>query len=206
MTGNKCVIIGGAPSPYISDIAPEDFVICADRGYTEAKKRGIKVSVIIGDFDSLTDELPDDAEIVKLPPVKDDTDMMIAVKTAIERGFKEIDIYGATGGRLDHTFANIQTLAYAKKHSDALVRIIDEQNTMLMLKNEEMRFNKTARYISCFAYTESVDVSNSGVKYPLEKAHLTPFFPLGVSNEILGESGTMKAENGILLIVISDEK
>lgn len=206
MNGNRCVIISGSPNIYIPFIESGTYIICADRGYTEAKKRGLKPNLIIGDFDSLCDELPNDIETIFLPPEKDDTDTMTSVKKAISLGFKYIEIFGATGGRIDHTYANIQTMAYVKKNSDSEIWITDKENTMTMLFNEEKRFRRTKKYISCFAFSESVIVSNNGLKYPLENALIENSFPLGVSNEFINDECTIKAEKGMLLVLMSDEQ
>ncbi len=95
----------------------DKYTICADGGYLLAKRMNVVPDVIIGDFDTFSEEeLPDNCEIIKHPEDKDDTDTMLAVKLALNRGYKNIVICGAIGGRLDHTFANIQTLRYIMKH------------------------------------------------------------------------------------------
>ena len=50
--------------------------------------------VIIGDFDTYKSRLPENCEIIRHPEEKDDTDTMLAVKLALNRGFKHIVICG----------------------------------------------------------------------------------------------------------------
>ena len=59
-------------------------------------------------------------------------------------------------------------------------------------------------YLSVFSLSEeSVGVSISGAKYPLQNHTLTRNFPLGVSNEFKQKNTVISIKDGILLIVIS---
>ena len=114
----KCYIFAGSPEAKCSGVEFDSsrYVICADGGYILAKKMGIEPDVIIGDFDTYKSRLPENCEIIRHPEEKDDTDTMLAVKLALNRGFKHIVICGAIGGRLDHTMANIQSLRLSLIH------------------------------------------------------------------------------------------
>ena len=72
----RCVIIGAVETdyPYEKLIKDTDFVICADKGWLNAKAHGIKPNMIVGDFDSSPKPEDTDTDIVVLPVVKDDTD------------------------------------------------------------------------------------------------------------------------------------
>ena len=97
-----CYIIGGGDFDGLFDeIKKDDLVIAADRGYTLAKDKNIKVDYVIGDFDSSTK--PSDAKVVSLNPIKDFTDTVAAIEMAKDMGYKSIIIYGGLGGRESHT-------------------------------------------------------------------------------------------------------
>ena len=121
--GNKikrCVIVSGAPEADLSfienNIIENDFVICADSGYKKCIQIGIVPDLIIGDFDSsLKPDLP--CEIITLNREKAYTDTFHCVIEAVERGYKNIIIFGAIGDRFDHTYANILCLNYCLKNS-----------------------------------------------------------------------------------------
>jgi len=72
----KCYIFAGSPEAKCNDIVFDEnrYVICADGGYSIAKRLGIVPDVIIGDFDTYTKKLPEDCEVIKYPAEKDDTD------------------------------------------------------------------------------------------------------------------------------------
>ena len=122
-----CSIFAGGELGRVSK--PQNgLVICADSGYEHAVTLGIKPDIIVGDFDSYEGELPSGVEIHRTVPEKDDTDTLMAVKIAIERGCDRIYLYGALGGaRFDHAFANLQTMLYAREHGAELILLGNER-------------------------------------------------------------------------------
>ena len=205
----RCVIIAGAPNADTAFLAqtvqPEDYLICADRGYAAATAAGLRPDLIVGDFDSYGGALPDDCEVVRLCPEKDDTDMMIAVKEGLRRGFSRFALFGGLGGRLGHTLANIQTLAYLSKQG-ARGFLCGERETVAAVTDGTVSFSAThTGYISVFCLDEPArGVTLRGLKYPLNGAVLTASVPLGVSNEFTGTASSVTVENGTLVIVWGD--
>lgn len=180
-----------------------DLIICADRGIIHAEKFGITPDIITGDFDSYNGEIPPCREIFRCVPEKDDTDTMLAVKLALERGITDIRLYGATGGRFDHTFANIQTLIYAHENN-CKMSIYDENNIITIQGIGTEKYEKyNDWYFSMFSLTEKLHVKKmTGVKYPVEDYIFTQSFPIGVSNEIIN-TAVITIEKGLALIVRS---
>lgn len=187
-------------------IESEDRVICADRGIIHAQKLKIVPDLIIGDFDSYKSQLPENVEILRSVPEKDDTDTMLAVKTAISRGAKKIRIYGALGGRFDHTFANIQTLKFASENG-CQAEIADEGNRIMLREKGVHQFRKMdGWYFSIFSYSEELNIKSlRGVKYPLENYLMKNSFPIGVSNEFEADSAELSIDSGTSLIIFSRE-
>lgn len=183
-----------------------DVIICADRGMIHAQNLGIKPDLIIGDFDSYTGDVPEGSEILRSIPEKDDTDTMLAVRTAISRGARKIRIYGALGGRFDHSFANIQTLKFASENG-CEAEIIDGENLIMLREQGDHSFKKMdGWYFSVFSYSEKLDIAYlRGVKYPLEHYSMRNSFPIGVSNEITESSAKLSIEKGTALIIFSRE-
>lgn len=185
-------------------INENDMVICADSGYRYAVKLGIVPDMLVGDFDSYSGYIPDVAEIHRSVPEKDDTDTMLSLKLAIERGAEHVVIYGAFGGRIDHTIANIQTLKFAIDNGCS-AELRDSDNIVMLQQNQKCEYRKMEGwYFSLFSYSESTKIKClSGVKYPLDNVVLTTGFPLGVSNEILSDKAVVDVEYGSLLVVYS---
>ena len=107
------IYIGGGIDPTNITEHPkgDDLTIAADAGYRNAKALGVKVDLLLGDFDSLgADEIPKDTERLSVPAEKDFTDTQLAVDTAIRKGADTIIIIGGLDGRLDHTLSNLAIL------------------------------------------------------------------------------------------------
>ena len=201
---NPCWIFGSVPvcGRFLEEPPENAYIIAADSGYNTVKAMGLIPNLVLGDFDSLKVK-PSCGEIITAPAEKDDTDTMLAVKTALERGFTDISIAGSIGGRLDHTFANIQTLAYINAHG-GFGRLVGENDTVQLIGEGSYSYKRReGMYISLFSYGSSAVVTISGVKYPLERHRLENTFPLGVSNEITAEECSIIVSEGQILVIFS---
>lgn len=199
-----CSIFGGADIKAYDDICLSDgLIIAADRGYIHCRRLGIadRISLLIGDFDSIGEDIPDNISVIKAPCEKDDTDMMLAVKKGFEAGCGEFHIYGGLGGRFGHTAANIQTLMYILNRGGRGVLFGDEYDIELLSRGTRYYEDCGTRYVSIFSVTEKSEVILSGLKYSGEVT-FTNDFPLGASNEF-NEDGKCEitVKSGIIAVV-----
>ena len=200
-----CFVFGaGQPPACPPAIAEHDFVIAADGGYAYTQQAGIRTDMLVGDFDSLgiCPEQNDDGPLIqRLPKEKDQTDTMAALRCGLERGYASFHIYGGTGGRLDHTLANIQCLAFLANHN-ARGYLYDSDAVVTAFRGEIWLAARREGIVSAFALGESADgVSISGLKYELGNERLTNVCPCGVSNEFVGKPARIKVGRGILALV-----
>ena len=200
--------IFGALDTEIVDFNPQenDLIIAADGGYSTLKKLNIKPDLVVGDFDSLG-EAPENENVIKHPVKKDDTDTLLAVKIGLEKGYKSFVIFGAIGGRLDHTIATIQTATFVAENG-GIAYIYDGNHTVTAIKNSTINFKDNAKgYISIFALSGvAKGVSIKGLLYELNNAEITPHFPVGVSNEFIGKESKLSVTDGILTIIFDGSK
>jgi thiamine pyrophosphokinase len=180
------------------------FVVCADAGYLHAKRNGIKPDCLIGDFDTLDIEISENCVIKRYSSDKDDTDTMLAIKYALGMGYNDITLFGTMGGRFDHTIANIQALAYIDAQG-AKGEIISDNNYVYLQSAISATYTKKeGYYISLLAYDSTCEgITTSGLKYNMFCGKLTNTFPLGVSNEIIGENCMVELNQGRLLVIFS---
>ena len=194
-----CYIFCALPVNSLPEIGPDDLVIAADAGYKQLG--GIKPHLVVGDFDSLG-YVPREESVVELPVRKDDTDALFAVKLGLSRGFRRFVLLGSVGGRLDHTLANIQALAYLTTRGARGV-LVGENEKITMLQNGSLNFFGTPEgIVSVFAYGgTATGVTEENLAYPLDCATVTTDFPIGVSNEFTNQPARITVEEGCLLIV-----
>ncbi len=211
----NCIIIGAGDLTVGSfPYNPEtDFIIAADAGLMYCGVLEIEPDLIIGDFDSLEGEYrealgairaecPD--RVITLPAEKDDTDMLAAIKHGLQLGYRSFRLYGANGGRLEHTIANIQLLKFLKEQ-DAVGYIMDGQGMIFLARNETISFRDSMEgYVNIFSLNEKArGVTIRGLKYELDRADLTNAMPLGISNEFIGVTSEVTVEDGTLLIIVN---
>ena len=206
------IFTGGSIYPDNIPSRPEagDLCIAADAGLKNAQALDIRVSVAIGDFDSLgvRPQLDRDVEIITAPAEKDETDTELAVSLAIERGADLIHIIGGLDGRLDHTLANLALLDRLEG-SGIHATIENGQNRVRYLRASSTLLARTHyRYVSLLpidAVCKGVGIE--GCKYPLKNARLTRAAAgLSVSNEIDGNCCLISVRRGAMYIIESMDR
>ncbi|MBL4952638.1 thiamine diphosphokinase [Neobacillus sp. OS1-32] len=185
-----------------------------DRGVFHLLKRNITPEIAFGDFDSVSPEElalieTKVAELKRFQPIKNETDTELALNWALAQRPKTIRLFGATGGRLDHLFANVQLLVQPLKTKQATdIYLIDRCNEMFIKGPGmyELKKRETEKYISFIPLT--LEISNltlSGFKYPLKNRHISLGSTLCISNELISEYGTFSFSEGILIVVRSHD-
>ena len=181
---------------------PTSFVIVADAGYLRAKQLGIKPDLLVGDFDSLG-YAPTDVETVTVPVEKDFSDGELGVRTAALRGVKELDIYGAAGGRPDHFLFNLHLLKIA---FDLGVRAVLRGDDFDIYYTESNFFMPATigDWFSVVPLGESVHILKAtGLKYPAEGVTLTKKDTRGLSNECTEDKVFVSVSEGGAFLVHS---
>ncbi len=202
---DRCVIVSGGEYSPVSGLLQEDFVIACDRGYQWCERMGLKPDLLISDFDSYDGPVAQDIRLDRHIPEKDDTDTMLAVRYAVEHGFRSILVCCALGGRLDHLIANLQAMLFAQAHGVSAV-LQCEDTEIFTLRNSSLKLPRRDGWsLSVFALDGPCrGVCIRGAKYPLENAELIPSLPLGVSNQWIAEEAVISVLEGTLMIVLSE--
>ena len=198
-TSSICYIVCALPQGKPFSPKEGDLVIAADAGYRQLGN--VKADYVVGDFDSLGYE-PEGERILRHPAEKDDTDTLLAAKLGLSLGYRVFVLLGGVGGRLDHTLANIQTLAYLHGRG-AKACLVGDMETITLLEGGTLRFRAgLSGVVSVFAYGErATGVYERGLAYPLTDATLTDDFPLGVSNAFTGVPAEIAVGQGRLLVL-----
>ena len=194
-----CYIVCALPQSHAFIPNPGDLVIAADGGF--AQLGGVQADLVVGDFDSLG-YVPMGEQVVRHPIEKDDTDTMLAARIGLERSYRAFVLLGGVGGRLDHTLANIQTLAFLRENG-ARAALLGETETITLLSDEPLRFRAgLSGIVSVFSFgAVAKGVYERGLAYALTDATLTDTNPLGVSNAFTGEAAEVSVREGRLVVL-----
>ncbi|WP_270181830.1 thiamine diphosphokinase [Alkalihalobacillus sp. CinArs1] len=216
MTNEAIYLVASGP---VSDL-PQNLLkdkrgvqwVGVDRGVYTLLKHGITPSQGFGDFDSVTPEEREWIETHNLsfhvyPSEKDHTDLELALDWAIDQRPSEIIMYGVTGGRLDHSWMNVQMLIKGLK-SGVSVKLEDRQNRLQLKGPGHYSIENDARYpyASFLSYTPEVKgLTLEGFKFPLTDKKLEWGSSLCISNELVEENGSYSFTEGILMVVRSSD-
>lgn len=218
---SRCAVIvsgGSIEEAFTTDFIKEkmpQYLIGVDRGLEFLYRSQMIPTHIVGDFDSVDKGViayyqeNTDIPIRKFNPVKDASDTEIAVRLAIELGAVEIWLLGATGTRLDHVMANIQTLKIA--HDAGVQAYIQDTHNRISIISGEKRLKRSqafGKYFSVFPLGSIVkDFSIKGAKYPLTGHALCPYDSLCVSNQFAAEEVMISFPEGfVILMETRDDK
>lgn len=178
-----------------------DYVIAVDGGYAHLQSVGVVPNLALGDFDSLG-YVPTDCPTEEFPTHKDMSDLEIALEKATELGFRRVFVFGALGGRLDHTLANIQLLARFAESGSTMVAV-DTHCALTYVVGPgalQLPAGHTGT-VSVFSLcSESQGVTEEGFEYALENASLTNRTTLGLSNELVDRPASITVAKGTLIV------
>ena len=206
----KVAIISGAPHAWLDlEAIKSSFIIGVDRGALTLVKQGIRPHLAIGDFDSVTEsefELIKESalEMFELPAEKNETDTEVALNVAIAKQATEVFIYGALGGRIDHSLANIRLLLqFAKKGMS--ITLVNQKNALTVLYPGQHEIKHPGLpYISFFALESTVEnLTLKHLKYPLQNYTLAQDDIRCISNETIEPLFNVSFSNGYLLMIYS---
>lgn len=177
-------------------------IICCDGAVVKLVEHGMEPWAIVGDLDSVPEDLelrysdrlfPDDDQ--------DTNDLTKAVRFAIERGFSDIVILGATGAREDHTIGNISLLAdYAESVN---VIMATDNGIFVPVRSGSVISSWPGQQVSLFSTIPGIRISSEGLRYPLEGMSLINWW-MGTLNESTGDTVSLSFDSdGFILIFLA---
>lgn len=187
-------------------LRPNDFLLAADGGTQLAWQLGVRPQVVIGDLDSLDDDLRQHltaagVQFLVYPREKDETDLELALQYALGQGATSILIVGALGGRLDQTLANLSLLTDPRL-SDLDVRLDDGVEEAFFVRRYGEVRGRPGETVSLLPWGAPVTgIRTQGLRWALQSETLYPERTRGVSNELLAETACIEVESGLLLVV-----
>ena len=194
--------------PYL---AAPTAVIAANGGTRHLWRLQHRPDVVIGDLDSLPQEAQDWLEaagttVHVYPHDKNETDLELALLHAISHYEDDIQIFGAIGGRLDQTLANIMLLAHPALLERQIELVTEHQRAWLVTDRTEVE-GEAGDTLSLVPIGGDVLVQEtSGLRWPLSNELLAVGPALGISNEMTGSLAMIIVDSGTLLCIHTDHR
>ena len=205
MSNMHALIITGGPLPSCNFVLPEaELVIVADSGGDHAEELGLEVDLLIGDFDSCSEEAIEKAkEVRRFPMDKDVTDLELALAAAIEKNCSSVTILTSARGRFDHTFGNI-VVASSNRWSELEIDLfVDESYTKIIRDKAKLTGNPSDTLTLLAMGGTAFGVTSNGLKWELDEIDLSAGSGLGISNEFIANEVEISVDEGTLLSIQS---
>ena len=205
----KIVIIGAGnreTSDFIlSQISNANYTIAVDAGLDVFYQLKKIPDLIIGDFDSVDKNIlryfRNKTHIQTLPTEKDDSDLEVAIKNALELEPNQIVLIQFLGGRIDHLIINL----YQLFHAPGIILLLSPSEKIIALtpRKENKIDEPIGTILSLLPFSQKViNVTTKGLYYPLKNKSIYQN-SLTLSNIIADKNPSIYFEEGKLLLYIT---
>lgn len=209
------VIVLGGHSPHAATLAhldPPFMVICADSGLDHALALQLRPDVVIGDFDSVTEEAlvnvrREGVTVVPFPPDKDRTDAELALHDALDRGATRISVLWGGGDRIDHVLGVWAALAHPRlAQLETLIVWMDRDHAHVLHPGTELSVGRAPGTLVSLVPLGSGDVrlTTEGLQWNLSNDVLHGHTARGVSNVVERSPVRIRVDAGVLAVVTPD--
>ena len=202
---NKALLfLNGEVPTILPDTSNYKMIFCTDGAFRYLKKLNIQPDVISGDFDSLDiNEFSSEIEIISTPD-QNDTDFVKALQIIKDKGFVDVDVFGASGRQQDHFIGNLNA-AYRFKNQ-LNITFYDNYSKYFFTENSTKLEGYFGRTISLLPFPECKNIITKGLEYPLNKEDLNLLSRIGTRNKANEDVVTIDYSEGNLIIFIIDQE
>lgn len=164
-------------------------VICCDGAAEEYCATGAIPAAVVGDFDSLSEQLRTQlADRLHHRPDQDVNDLWKALTLTIECGAREVTVLGAFGRREDHSIGNLMLCAARMNEVD--IHVVGDRGTFEFIDRDSRFESFAGQQVSLFTLSPATEISTLGLRYEPPQNRLAAMWQ-GVSNESLGGEFTI---------------
>jgi thiamine pyrophosphokinase len=182
-------------------------IIAADSGLETLEMAGLEPAFVIGDFDSVADEVLAAMEpsILIENEAQEDTDLEKAILLALKQGADRIGLAGASGNRIDHTLNAISLMLRYREHADFIFHD-DGGTARIAVPPEAVIHGQSGQRVSFVPAPAATGLTGEGLAYPLEKLDLTLGGRDAISNELIDEVAYVRFSGGSFLVYLQDDE
>ena len=206
MTDKALLFINGVPPENLPDTINYSLIACSDGAFHYLKEKGFpleKLDFISGDFDSHSgkDETIYHEKFI-FTPDQNKTDFEKSLEIIKERGYKEVDVYGGSGGEMDHFLGNL-TVAFIFK-DDLKITFFDDHSHYYFAPNILVLNDVKNKLISLYPFPKAENITTKGLKWSLIKENLEITNRIGTRNFAQENSVTIEFDTGNLVVFIGN--
>ena len=206
MTDKALLFINGVPPENLPDTINYSLIACSDGAFHYLKEKNFpleKLDFISGDFDSHSgkDETIYHEKFI-FTPDQNKTDFEKSLEIIKERGYKEVDVYGGSGGEMDHFLGNL-TVAFIFK-DDLKITFFDDHSHYFFAPNILVLNDVKNKLISLYPFPKAENITTKGLKWSLIKENLEITNRIGTRNFAQENSVTIEFDTGNLVVFIGN--
>lgn len=170
-----------------------------------------KLDFISGDFDSHL-EIPrfaqksegfgvanDNFEIIETPD-QNKTDFHKALEIIIEKGVKNVDVFGGSGSEQDHFLGNLSVAFFFKEKLN--LKFFDEFSSYYFIPKKFSICDIKGKMISLFPFPFAKNIRTKGLKWEWNNEDLIFGENLGIRNIAEDNEVSIQYEDGGLLVFV----
>ena len=194
------LLLNGEKPKEVPNFSDYDLTCATDGAYQYLEKHKIVPDFVSGDFDSL-EAIPKEIEVIKTPN-QDFTDFDKILQILFDKGFTNIDVYGASGQEQDHFLGNLDTAIRWKKKLS--LTFFDNNGTYFLAKKKLVLSNCKGNIISLIPFPKASKVETFGLKYSLKKETLKFGKRIGTRNLAIDKKVKINFKKGNMFVFINN--
>ena len=204
MIDKALLFINGVPAKNLPETEDYAMIACSDGAFHYLKEKKFpldKLDLISGDFDS---HLGNDEAIYHdrfiFTPDQDKTDFHKSLEIIQERGITAVDVYGGSGGEMDHFLGNLTAAFLFKNHLE--ITFYDEFSTYFFAPKTLVLENVKGKIISLYPFPLTENITTKGLNWPLNNESLDISKRIGTRNLASEETVVIHYGKGDLVVFV----
>lgn len=203
------LFINGEPPKEFPNLSDFDMIACTDGAFHYLKKLKFplyQLDFISGDFDShkIEEEIIHQSKIYNFKiietPDQNKTDFHKALEIIIEKGFENVDVFGASGGEQDHFLGNLSVAFFFKNKIN--LKFFDEYSSYFFIPKEFSIAGVKGKMISLMPFPIAKNIITKGLKWPLHKEDLILGERIGTRNVAENQHVSIQYSEGDMLVFV----
>lgn len=203
------LFINGTPPANLPNLEDYDVIACSDGAFHYLKEKNFpfeKLDFVSGDFDSHDgyDEMIKQAQYNKFQiihtPDQNKTDFQKALEILLQKGVKEVHVFGGSGGEMDHFLGNL-TVNFSFKNL-LNIRFFDDFSEYYFIPKNLVLENVKNKLISLYPFPKAENVTATGLNWEIKNTTLEMQHGLWTRNFAKDDKVSITYESGDLLLFI----